>query len=298
MIVGGSYTQPEYEYQSSDAQIVNLSNDTSTCNNFPDYPLAMRGATGAIVSGHPIICGGRSKESIHSECYHHSKATNSWTFLSNMSTKRSNSASVPVNGKLMVLGGLDEDYNGLGTSEYVSPDGDASQPGPDLPGPRYEHCAVKLSNGQVMLLGGFPDEKSVIIFHPDTEKFDQSLPQLTFDRYGAGCAAFKSPLHDNREVVLAVGGGGQATAEVLDYTQPNPVWTEIAGIPTDYDNYFWGARAVTSAPGQGAIVQYNKHFYELICEVSGCIWRILPNQHIQGVTFAVMMTLPSEYNAC
>jgi hypothetical protein len=223
LIVGGWDSNRNYN---KDAQIVNWSNETSTCNNFPDYPIAIFYATGAIVSGHAIICGGRSEGSIISECYHHSKATNSWTFLTNMSTKRVRSASVPVNGKLLVLGGLDEDFNDLATSEYVSPDGDASQPGPDLPGPRSSHCAVKLSNGQIMLLGGSPDRKGVILFHPDTEKFDQSLPPLTFVREDAGCAAFKSPLHDNREVVLAVGGIRQATAEVLDYTQPNPVWTE------------------------------------------------------------------------
>ena len=115
----------------------------------------------------------------------------------------------------------------LATSEYVSPDGDASQPGPDLPGPRSSHCAVKLANGQVMILGGgYPNTKSVIIFHPDTEEFDQSLPPLTFERTNFGCAAFSSPMHDNREVVLAVGGRYQATAEVLDYTQRNPSWTE------------------------------------------------------------------------
>jgi len=127
---------------------------------------------------------------------------------------------------------------------------------------------------------------------------------LTFDRFAAGCAAFKSPLHDNREVVLAVGGLDETTAEVLDYTQPNPAWTQITGLPTDYDGDFYelgpfyGARAVTSASGQGAIVQYRKHFYELTCEVSGCNWRILPNQLSLGVDEAVMMTLPSEYNAC
>merc|ERR1711971_459818 len=291
LIVGGYDGNPY-----SDAQIVNLSNETSACNNFSDYPLAISSATGAIVDGLPIICGGKSKGSFHSECYHHSKDTNSWTPLSKMSTNRRRSASVPVKGKLLVLGGWDGD-NRLATSEYVSPDGDASQPGPNLPGPRSSHCAVKLSNGQVMLLGGVPNSKSVIIFHPDTETFDQTLPPLTFIREDAGCATFKSPLHDNREVVLAVGGWNEATAEVLDYTQPNPAWTEIAGLPTDYDNTFWGARAVTSASGQGAIVQYHKHFYELTCEVSGCTWKILPNQLYPGVTQAVMMTLPSEYNA-
>ena len=119
----------------------------------------------------------------------------------------------------------DSDWNRLATSEYVSPDGDASQPGPDLPGPRYAHCAVKLANGHVMLLGGYPDRNSVIILHPDTEEVDQSLPSLIFDRERFGCATFNSPMHENREVVLAVGGSGQATAEVLDYSQPNPAWT-------------------------------------------------------------------------
>ena len=224
MVLGGYSDGNPY----SDAQIVNLSNQISTCNNFPDYPLAISVMSGAIISGQPIICGGRSGRSdYHSECYHHTKANNSWTFLTNMSTKRESGAGVPVNGKLLVLGGKDGEDR-LATSEYVSPDGDASQPGPDLPGPRSSFCAVLLSNGQVMLLGGSPgrNRKNVIIFNPDTEVFDQSLPPLIFERRSAGCAAFKSPLHDNREVVLAAGGRRQATAEVLDYTQPNPAWTE------------------------------------------------------------------------
>jgi len=287
LIVGGVVRR--YRYR-SDAQIVDLSGQTRSCNNFQDYPIAMWSATGAIVSKQPIICGGWSGLP-HSECYKYTK--NSWTPLSKMSTERYHSASVPVKGKLLVLGGHDGD-NRLATSEYVSPDGDASQPGPDLPGPRSEHCAVKLANGHVMLLGGYSTEKSVIILHPDTEEFDQSLPPLIFGRSSFGCATFNSPMHDNREVVLAVGGPFVATAEVLDYTQPNPAWTTIAGLPTDYTYAFWGARAVTSASGQGAIVQHEKHFYELTCEVSGCTWRILPNKLNPGVESAVMMTLPSD----
>ena len=47
-----------------------------------------------------------------------------------------------------------------------------------------------------------------------------ALPPLKFDRSSFGCATFNSPMHDNREVVLAVGGYEQATAQVLDYSQP------------------------------------------------------------------------------
>ena len=60
----------------SDAQIVDLSSQARSCNNFPDYPIAIYGATGAIVANKPMICGGSSEESnTHSECYKYSKGT-------------------------------------------------------------------------------------------------------------------------------------------------------------------------------------------------------------------------------
>ena len=219
MVVGGR--DDEYNYYSN----AQLSSTTRSCSFLQNYTTAISGATGAIVFGKPMICGGYY---YRSECYHHNKTSNSWTFLTKMTTKRSSSASVPVNGNLLVLGGTDASYNRLATTEYISPSGDASQPGPDLPKPRGEHCAVKLSNGQVMLLGGYPYEnlKSAIIFHPESETFDQSLPPMLYDRSYFGCASFYSPMHDNREVVLAAGGYYQATAEILDYSQPNAIWTK------------------------------------------------------------------------
>ena len=81
-----------------------------------------------------------------------------------------------------------------------------------------------------MILGGYiprdMSEESVIIFDPDTETFNTSLASLKYARRHFGCAVFKSAMHDNREVVLAVGGLFRATAEVLDHTQPNAEWTE------------------------------------------------------------------------
>ena len=225
MIVGG-WDANHVPY--SDAQIVDFSWQTITCPNLPEYPIAMSSATGAIVSGRPLICGGYSGSyTYHSECYQHSKTTNTWTSLTPMTTKRSASASVSLNGKLWVVGGWDGILsNRLSSSEFVSSDGQPSQPGPELPSPRFGHCAVKLSTGQVMLLGGDPESKSAVRFDPNTKTFNTSLPSLKFDRVYFGCAVFKSAMHDNREVVLAAGGHGEATAEVLDHTQPNAKWTE------------------------------------------------------------------------
>ena len=72
----------------------------------------------------------------------------------------------------------------------------------------------------------------------------------------------------------------------------------VAELPTDHvdsEQKFLGAKAVTSASGQGSIVQFHKNFYELICEISGCSWRTLSQKLLLGVQSAVMMTLPPDY---
>jgi hypothetical protein len=71
----------------------------------------------------------------------------------------------------------------------------------------------------------------------------------------------------------------------------------VAGLPTDYNSNFFGARAVTSASGQGAIVQMMQHFYEVSCEISGCAWTILAQNLNVGVYNAVMMMLPGDYTS-
>ena len=71
----------------------------------------------------------------------------------------------------------------------------------------------------------------------------------------------------------------------------------VAGLPTDYDTDFNGARAVTSASGQGAIVQLKEHFYGISCEFSGCAWTILAQNLDLGVSDAVMIMLPINYTS-
>ena len=52
-------------------------------------------------------------------------------------------------------------------------------------------------------------------------------PDLNYNRDNAGCTIFRSTKHKNRNVVLAVGGYPQSTAEILDYTNPNAnAWEE------------------------------------------------------------------------
>ena len=88
------------------------------------------------------------------------------------------SASVPLNSTLFVTGGIDNDSNLLDSTEMITIDGTVSA-GPKLSSPRSYHCMVKLSTGNIMLLGGYPAEengKMVNIFNPVTETFTNSSP--------------------------------------------------------------------------------------------------------------------------
>ena len=126
--------------------------------------------------------------------------TNSWsTLVQTWSTKRYYSASVPVKGKLLlVLGGY-----GMVTT--------------DLP---------LVTMYQQMEMAASPAAFSQCHHTPPWHRrhlTPMALEALTILTEAVfGCATFNSPMHDNREVVLAVGGYGQATAQVLDYSQPNP----------------------------------------------------------------------------
>ena len=114
-------------------------------------------------------------------------------------------------------------------TEFIYPDGQIS-PGPDLPTPVILHCMVTLPSDKVMILGGYTvpaaeNPKKVIVFDLKMKNYTV-LPSMNYNRMNAGCAIFQSAYHENRTVVLAVGGWKVATAEIYDFTKPNSSWTE------------------------------------------------------------------------
>ena len=65
--------------------------------------------------------------------------------------------------------------------------------------------------------GSGTTQKTTLFYDPTSDTFEAGQNTL-FDRTEAGCALFTSPLHGDRPIVLIVGGLGQYTAEILDYT--------------------------------------------------------------------------------
>jgi len=300
------------------SQVVNLSSPNQ-CNGLSPYPAKVQGAAGGVVNGRPIVCGGEpyiqySYSTYISSCYIHNKLKDTWEFLTDLSGEKGDMAATPLNGSLWITGGtiFSESslrYSPYASTEYIHPDG-SKVSGPDLPEPRYAHCAATLDDERVIIMGGkvngeYQDSKKVIIYDPKTKTFQTSFDMI-YRRSFFGCALMRSPMHGNRYVILAVGGDGEFNfkngayneknpAEIFDYTNPDSNgWEEVTKLPNTDD----GIRAMTSFGGFGAYVHSEQNLFEFNCDASSCSWKKLPQELKEAVSESVMMKLPTGYTSC
>ena len=108
------------------------------------------------------------------------------------------------------------------STEIVYKDGTVIK-GPDMPAPRAEHCALPISNGSILIMGGLYSKNSVILYDHVTSQYSTG-PSMLFRHSDFGCAHFRSDKHEGRPVVLSAGGYNSKKAELLDYTKQNAEW--------------------------------------------------------------------------
>ena len=126
------------------------------CNNWPDFPIDVRGATGGLIGDTVIICGGSSGASGSSvdECY--SLTSEKATIVAHMSVGRRYAASIVLHdNSLWVTGGIDGGGEDLASTEYVTVTG--TMLGPDLPIALYFHAIVAINRTCTMVIGGRSD---------------------------------------------------------------------------------------------------------------------------------------------
>ena len=190
-------------------QVVDMTSN-KPCANLQQYPISMNTASGGVVGGVPMICGGSGKASGESsfdkrkECYTYNKSSHAWKIHANLNVKRWGHSSVVVDDALWVLGGYNS--GNLASTEYVRTDGTVAA-GPNLPSPRSRHCSVVLTDARIIIIGGNQSDKSMLIFSQDDNSFTPG-PTLIYDRDYAACTLFTSAKHGNRPVVLSAGGNG------------------------------------------------------------------------------------------
>ena len=176
------------------------------------------GATGGLLDGLPVICGGYNDKQIHSIAKDQSK------FLGQLSVERSHAASVVLsNNTLWVTGGRDQSWNPIKTTEFVTKDGQTSQ-GPDLPLPLDSHSIVPLNSGAFILIGGYGGDSSATHFYEEKKGWRPG-PNLKKGRY-CHTAGVLTDRVSTKQYIVAVGGhGARSSLEYLEYPGSNE-WME------------------------------------------------------------------------
>ena len=167
----------------ANSEVLDLVDDTFSSQNLAPFAKKTWAATGGLVEGIPLICGGRYNSSNYydDECYSITKALTS--LVTTMSSKRGYAASVVLEKKLWIMAGYNG-YSYLKSSEYIQISS-GSTPGPDLPYAVAGHAAVAWSSTSFSLTGGHDGGylSKTFYYHEDNPEWIPG-PEMKQAKYG------------------------------------------------------------------------------------------------------------------
>ena len=174
------------------------------CNNWPDYPINVQGATGGLIGNTVIICGGWDGNAVYAdECY--SLTSEKATLVTYMSVGRWDAASIVLHhNTLWVTGGFYGFATTLASTDYVTVTG--TIPGPDLPMALQYHAMVAINSTCSMVIGGEQYYTSASTFFYDHNEGEwNNGPSLMQARYSHAAGTVTDEVTD--EHFIAVTGG-------------------------------------------------------------------------------------------
>ena len=189
------------------------------------YPLQVDSATAIYSNGIILSCGGISPRTDQCFIYEKSKG---WKQLSKMNQAMDRSASIPIDGGMIVTGGYDDGNNVLKFSQIIFSNGSVITDGPELPEPRYGHCLAYDKENEVFFVTGGNYDKKIAWKFKDKEKFTLiETTRMKHDRVFHGCGIVKSTKHSGRPLLVVArssSGTGRNNCEFYDYTKHGSKW--------------------------------------------------------------------------
>ena len=189
----------------------------------PDFPLKkVYGAIGFWTAEGPAVCGGRKKK----QCFLFKE--NQWMPWTNMGTARSYASAIQINpNQALIIGGEDENYNALKTTELISSSG--SEVGINFPVKIAYHCSFPFNATHGIVTGGWQDgSRSASTWYVDlTTTRVTPGPTMKTGRSNHGCSVFQ---HGTKSYGIISGGRDGSdrldSTEMIGLDQESPSWTE------------------------------------------------------------------------
>ena len=187
------------------SEVIDLNSEDTGCEEVDDFPLQIRGAVGALLGDHPVVCGGLDLVTniVSNKCYK-LENTKQYTEFATMQKPRLDAGIIPHEKGLWITGGRDETASGniWKSTEFILSSGNSTR-GPDLPSAMSLHVMSKLNSSTSMIIGSYSFESWY--FDHNTEEFSDGPSLLEKrDRYTAGL--IKDSVYTEEKRILVVGG--------------------------------------------------------------------------------------------
>ena len=209
-------------------EVVELIENDST-PSFGQLPSTRAGAVGAMFGNAPIICSGRDGFNNYLDsCI--SFKNSQWSLSHSMNKKRFYPAGVQINSTTVWILGGEFSWNSLDSTEFIVQGQTKAIPGPKLPYAAFALCAVKLSEQEIFVIGGYYNRRAVWIFNPQKDFARKEGPSMNIGRSGHSCGT----LRDGEKTLIIVAGGAYISTTLEEsllksveiYDPTNNTWHE------------------------------------------------------------------------
>jgi len=281
-------------------EVIGPDGRTKICKgNNAAYPITeIESATATYTNDKIIVCGGWSPRT--DECHVYQQGQG-WTLLSRMAQAREASASIPIQGGILVTGGYDGS-NILKTSQIVKLDGSAVTEGPEIPEERAGHCMTSDKEEDAFFLLGGGDvniDTTSTVWQLEYNK-DFILKKTTTmnkRRSNLGCAIFRSDQHGSRPLLVTAGsdlsGNGGNSCEFWDFTQPGSQW-QLCSKELSVEMH--GPRITATGKGDGLIMTYDRGIYKFRCDSANSCYFEKEDDELQiERRDPILLTVPTSF---
>ena len=192
----------------SNSEVLDLIN-TSACKNKAPFAKKTEGATGTLVKGKHLICGGKDSDLYYDECYRITKS--STILVMEMKSKRVYASGAVVDYiKLWMLGGMSCNYDSciLNSTEYIHI-GEGSYSGPDLPMKMYGHVITAMNSSTYIITGGGQDSLMKTFYYSENNQEWITGPNVTEGRR-QHAAGLGTDTATNQTYIAVTGGIGNS----------------------------------------------------------------------------------------
>ena len=195
----------------------------------PDFPLKVSGAVGFWTAQGPMVCGGRGGENFEAfnKCW--LLKEHEWMPWTNMRTARNWASALQIDSnQALIIGGLDENWHDLKTTEVISSSG--SEERNRFPVRIAGHCSFTINATHSLVTGGWQNgsiSANTWLVDLTTTTFTPG-PIMKTARSFHGCSVFQRGTKSYGIVTggMDIGRRYLDSTEMINLDQESPTWTE------------------------------------------------------------------------